>query len=267
MSPLAPHTALRLVETLAAVGVLVSSLECLARPRTLTDTSLAAWPVLRLRHPRYAVGLAGTLLTPVVAYPAVLYLVAVRAAAATCLIPAAVHGPAHVALLAVVVASSMALGLRGVYGGEGADQILKLTFCVLLLVSVHPTATAARTGLWFLALQACLAYFASGIYKVTSPVWLDGTALTGVLSTRCYGHRWVAARLTAHPAAARWLSRSLSVSETLFPLVLVAPASWLPAFLAFGAAFHLACAAVMGLNCFLWAFTALYPAVAYVVLR
>ncbi|MEV4431725.1 hypothetical protein [Streptomyces sp. NPDC049585] len=267
MTGLPPHTALRLVEAVAAAGVLLGSLERLARPRELADSSLASWPVLRLRHPRYAFGLTGAALHPVVAYPAVLWLVAARAAAGACLLaPGTAPRPLHVALLSVVVASGAALGLRGAGGGEGSDQVLRIIFATLLLVALHPTAAVERLGLWFLALQACLAYFVSGIYKVTSRPWQDGTGLTGILSTRCYGHPGVATWLTAHPATTTWLSRGVSTAETLFPLILLAPAPLVPLALAAGALFHLACAAVMGLNCFVWAFTALYPAVAWAAL-
>ncbi|GHF60367.1 hypothetical protein GCM10010218_47230 [Streptomyces mashuensis] len=259
------YTALRLVEVLASAGVLLGSLERLARPRALDDASLASWPVLRLRRPGYATGVTGAVLTPLVAYPAVLGLHGLRAAAAAgCLWPTA--GPVHAALLGLVVVTGAVLTLRGGQGGEGADQLLRIVFCALLLAAVHPTATTARLVLWFLALQVCLAYFVSGLYKVTSRTWLDGSALTGILTTRAYGHPAVAARLLAHPAATRWLSRAVSLAETLFPLVLLAPPAWLPLFLAAGLAFHVACAALMGLNCFVWAFASAYPAVAYVVL-
>ncbi|MCF3102277.1 hypothetical protein IPZ58_11850 [Streptomyces roseoverticillatus] len=261
-----PATALRLTEALAATGVLLGSLEYLARPHVLADTSLAGWPVLRLRHPRYATGVLGAALSRTVAYPGVLGVLAVRTAAAACLIAAWFHGVVHTALLTIVVVTTVALVLRGLGGGEGADQVLRITFCVLLLTALHPTAATMRLALWFLALQAGLAYFSSGIHKLTSPVWLDGTGLTGVLRTRRYGHWRLGAALAAHPSLARWASRGVSLAETLFPLVLIAPPSWLPAFLGLGVLFHLGCAVVMGLNCFVWAFTALYPAIAYAVL-
>ncbi|WP_269855538.1 hypothetical protein [Streptomyces sp. RPT161] len=263
---LAPAAALRLTEVLAAAGVLLCSLEYLARPQMLADTSLSSWPVLRLRRPRFATGALGAALSRTVSYPRVLAVLAVRAAAAASLIPTELHGAVHTALLATIVVSTAALNLRGLSGGEGADQVMRITFCVLLLTAVHPTTATIRLALWFLALQACLAYLVSGIYKLTSPVWRDGTGLACVLRTRRYGHWRLGATLTAHPALARTASLGVSLLETAFPLVLIAPASWLPVFLGAGLLFHLGCAAITGLNCFVWAFTALYPAVAYVVL-
>ncbi|WP_051857752.1 hypothetical protein [Streptomyces cellulosae] len=265
MSLSAP-TALHLVEALAASGVVISCLEQLARPQALKDSFLAGWPVLRLSHPRYAAGLAGTVLTPVASYPGILWLITARASAAACLIPAPLHGLPHAALLAVVVATTLAMTARRTYGGEGSDQLVKIIFCTLLLAAARPTPTTMQLALWFLAAQAALAYFSAGIHKATSRTWWDGSALTGVLTTRTFGNQRLAAWLTTHPTTARWLSRSVGPAETLFPLVLVAPPTWLPVFLALGAGFHLSCAIVMGLDCFLWAFTALYPAIAYTVL-
>ncbi|PGH48219.1 hypothetical protein [Streptomyces sp. Ru87] len=264
---LAPGTALRWVEVLASAGVLVSSLEYLARPRALDDTSLASWPVLRLRHRSRSTGVTGAVLNLALAFPAVLVTYAVRAAAAAALAATTLHGPLHVVLLGLVVASTCLPALRGGCGCEGSDQVLMIVFCTLLLVAVHPSPTAMRLGLWFIALHACLAYCVSGIYKVTSRVWQDGTGLVGVLGTRSLGTPSVAAWLAAHPATARRLSNGVVLFETLFPLALAAPATWLPYFVFAGIGFHLCCAVLMGLNCFVWAFTATYPAIAYVVLR
>ncbi|MGW0738269.1 hypothetical protein [Streptomyces sp. NPDC002851] len=264
---LAPGTALRWVEMLASAGVLVSSLEYLARPHALDDTSLASWPVLRLRYRSLSTGAAGALLSLALAFPAVLVTYSVRAAAAAALLPFTLYGPLHVALLGLVVTSTCVLALRGGYGCEGSDQVLMIVFCTLLLVAAHPSPPALRLGLWFVALQACLAYCVSGIYKVTSRVWRDGTGLIGVLGTRSLGTPHVAVWLAAHPITARRLSSGVAVFETLFPLVLVSPTTWLPYFLIAGIGFHLSCALLMGLNCFVWAFTATYPAIAYVVLR
>lgn len=262
----APATALRLIEVLAAAGVLIASLEFLARPHALSDSSLASWPILRLRHPHLSGGFAGTVLNGTVAYPRVLGVLAIRAMAATCLVFTQLHGLVHAALLATVVMASAVLTLRGPSGGEGADQVLRIIFWVLLLAALHPTTVTMRLCLWFLALQACLAYFASGIYKITSPMWRDGTGLAGILGTRRYGNHRMSAVLAARPALARWGSRGIGLMETLFPLVLIAPPPWLPVFLGCGFLFHVGCAGLMRINCFVWAFAALYPAVAYVVL-
>lgn len=268
---LAADTALRAIEIIAAIGVLISSLEFMTRPDLLASSSLLSWPVIRLARRSTSHGRLGKAADFFLTSPVLQWLFGARALAAAMLIvvPACIRvpAPAHVLLLGVVVAGGAIRSLRAPFGGEGSDEVSQIVLTTLLLVSLRPTPMAMQIGLWLIALQACLAYFVSGIYKITAPMWLDGTALTGVLRTRSYGNRTLAAWFAARPTTARWVSRGLSLSETLFPLVLLAPSSFLPYFLAWGVAFHLTCAVVMGLDCFVWAFVASYPAIAYAVLR
>jgi hypothetical protein len=67
------------------------------------------------------------------------------------------------------------------------------------------------------------------------------------------------------PQLRRRLATAWSVIafESLFPLAILAGPKGALVFLGIGVMFHLANAAVMGLNNFVWAFTATYPAVHY----
>lgn len=257
-----PDVALRLTEMLACVGVLVSSAELLARPAWLADTSWNSWPVHRLRYVGTA-GTVGRILGPVLAFPNVLGLVAARATVALLVLAVPMHGIVHAAALAAVALGLAVRTLRSPYGGEGSDQVLLIVVTALTLVAVAPSPMAMRIGLWFIAAQACLAYFTSGVFKVFSRVWWDGSALLGVMCTASFGHLVSASWLRTRPMVTRWLSRLLSVAEAGFPLVLLAPPPLLPYLLAAGVGFHLVVAAVMGLNCFVWAFAATYPAIAF----
>ncbi|WP_371627565.1 hypothetical protein OG245_36175 [Streptomyces sp. NBC_01116] len=253
--------ALRAVEVLAATGVLITSAEFLARPALLDNRSLASWNVLRLnrRH--------GARLDHLLAYPRILVVIGARAAAAAALICwSAPAPPAHAVLLGIVVLASVLLQLRGPYGGEGADQILLLVFTVLTVTALHPHTSTMRLSLYFLAAQSALAYLTAGLYKAASPVWRDGTALAGILGTRCFGNPHLAALAARHPGPTAWAARGIIIFEILFPLVLLTPPSALFLVLSAGALFHLACATTMGLNVFLWAFTATYPALAHTAL-
>lgn len=66
--------------------------------------------------------------------------------------------------------------------------------------------------------------------------------------------------LRARPAIGRAAGHSVLIWESLFLLALTAPPAVVLAMLAAGAAFHAGCAIVMGLNRFIWAFVAGYPA-------
>ncbi|GAB2579854.1 hypothetical protein GCM10027168_10870 [Streptomyces capparidis] len=258
---LGAETALRWVEVLAGIGAVISCAEFLARPALTDDTSLAGWPLLRLRGRGWAA--CGD---AVFAHPRVLVLQGLRMAAALAVVVWPLRGAPHTAALGTVAVTSVLWMVRGPSGSEGADHLLAITFTALALTSAHPTPGVMRLGLWFLTGQAVVAYFTSGIYKAASRVWRDGSGLTGILGTRAWGSPRPAVWCTAHPAAAAWASRGVICAETCFPLVLLAPSAALPALLAGGVLFHLVCAAVMGLNVFVWAFTATYPAITYTAL-
>jgi hypothetical protein len=147
---------------------------------------------------------------------------------------------------------------------KGADSQLNLiTYGAISLTLLSDTPAAATYCLYFLTLQLCLAYFAAGYHKLRSLCWRSGYALPGLLSTRLFGA----------PALAAWLDRRLLVSlslcwatiiwEVSFPVLLVAPRAVGLCYLCGGILFHLGTAVTMGLNKFIWAFLALYPAAVY----
>jgi hypothetical protein len=119
--------------------------------------------------------------------------------------------------------------------------------------------------LWFLALQACLAYFTAGVAKWMGSHWRDGSGLTGVFTTDAFGNQTLGGFLRRSPSSARLLSWSVIILECTFPLVLIAPEPLLWALLAGGVTFHIVTAFVMGLNTFVFAYFALYPAILFVV--
>jgi hypothetical protein len=147
---------------------------------------------------------------------------------------------------------------------QGSDsQLLLITCTAISLTLLSDTPVATGYCLHFLTLQLCLAYFAAGLHKLRSREWRDGSALPGILSARLFGF----------PALAPWLGRRGWLSRPLcwgviawemsFPLVLVAPreVGWF--YFSCGVLFHLSTAFAMGLNKFVWAFVALYPAAIY----
>jgi hypothetical protein len=56
---------------------------------------------------------------------------------------------------------------------------------------------------------------------------------------------------------------SVIIVECAFPLVVIAPFPLMVVLLSLGMLFHLLCAVIMGLNSFLWAFVATYPALVF----
>jgi hypothetical protein len=178
---------------------------------------------------------------------------------------APIGGGPFVAALGGLILANTVFAWRRALGDDGSDRMNTIVLLtVLLCVGPHSTPFILQVGLWFIALQACLAYTTAGLAKLRSPSWRQGDALAQVFSTRTYGMEAVGQLFGRQ----RWLNRPLCWSviamETLFPLCLVIPAPWAWIFLAWGGLFHILCAVIMGFNGFLWAFLATYPAIVYV---
>jgi hypothetical protein len=164
----------------------------------------------------------------------------------------------------LVLASQLYLVARHPVGADGSDQMFSLLLVTLAIAtSLAGNPIVLHACLWFTALQAALAYASSGVAKLVSPMWRSGYALFRIVCTETYGAKWAATLLQGRPQLCRFLSWSVIVLEMLFPLVLLLPAPYALVALALPLAFHVGCAVVMGLNSFIWAFPATYPAVIF----
>jgi hypothetical protein len=259
------QTAMVCIAKLAAAGVFISCAEFLSDGSPLKDCGLMSWSVGSLRQRWLIVGPIAAVLHAVLRYPNVLGLLALRALLA-CLI---LLGPAAFVLSAWVVLPLALLTLlfnfRSGYGQDGADQMTWIIFAGLALVSIVATPRTRVVYLCFVAFQSCLAYATAGFAKASAQGWRDGSFLPGIFGSRFYGHQGLANLLRHKPALARLLARSLIVWESSFPLVLLAPLPLVLAVIVSGIVFHVLNAYFMGLNNFVWAFVAGYPAILYCV--
>jgi hypothetical protein len=253
-----------LVARIASVSVVICSLELLAERNLLSTNGLLNWEICRLRSSFFSEGAAADLLDSICRFPVIVYLLAVRLLAASILITSyQTSGLMYCFCLAIVLLSAIAISCRSGYGCDGADQMSTIIFSALFLASLFPNSIAHAVALWFISLQACLAYLTSGMAKLLSPAWRLGTALTTVMRTRTYGlhitHRLTVRSRTA-ACAVCWL---VILTECCFPVVLLVPKSIAIVIFAGGILFHCTVAFVMGLNTFFWTFVATYPALFY----
>lgn len=178
----------------------------------------------------------------------------------------AVIEPVSLAATAVhagLLATSMVLvaRLRGPLCG-GSDAMWFQVQLGLLLASLagwHPVL--ARVGLGWIAAQSVLSYALAGVVKLRNPSWRSGEAVRQLLASDGPYVIWAPARgVVKHAAVCGALAWAVMVFEVLFPLVLVVPAEVRWMWLAAGFVFHLGNALVLGLNRFVWAWVATYPA-------
>jgi hypothetical protein len=172
--------------------------------------------------------------------------------------------------LIYLLASTVFTMLRAGYGGDGSDQMGVVVLLGLALVVIGVWTGSDLTmlaGAVLNAGQLTIAYCVSGVSKWMSPIWRSGVALVGVMGTHTYGHGIAAdivARSPGIPLYGCWL---IFVTESLFPLALFLPPMIFQTILICFLVFHFMNAFFMGLNAFVWSFSACYPAMIFLQLK
>jgi len=256
-----PAAILDLVERLAAVTVLLSGVELFLARSELRDGGVLDWRHLALRRPgtridRFFAILPGRRLFD---DPVFFIVVAIELAGAAVMAvePTSTVGPLVCLVCHVLV-------MRRIYPAvDGSDDMLMVILGVAILRTLATAPEAQLAAVLFLAGQSALSYLTSGLSKAQSRTWWNGAGLRGVLTTRTYSEPHLARFIGTHPLITRVLGPFTIVWESAFPLAVLAGPE--PAIVAVvvAASFHLACAFVMGLASFSWAFGAVLPAVVY----
>jgi len=254
--------AVRAFELLLGLSLLLQTLEYLRIERL---DRVSDWAIQRLEvptSPAWARPLLDRLMQPD-AYRALL---ALRLALALALMAGLLRGPLGLAgaLLLFVIALVLLLRWRGAFNG-GSDFMTLVGLTGLLIAqglgAWGDAALGWRAGLWYVTLQSLTSYFVSGWVKLLRPEWRSGAALPHFLDTGVYGPL-AAGSLYRSPAVARAVAWGFTVWEGLFPLGLL-DLRLAVFFCASGALFHFLVFWYFGLNRFLWAWLATFPAVLY----
>lgn len=132
------------------------------------------------------------------------------------------------------------------------------------LVAFHATDSllVQHAAVFFVAAQLVLSYLTAGIAKLISPIWRSGQAVGLIMRTKTYGTPWLS-RTVKQLHLSGPLSWATILFEVVGPLSVLAGPKPTLLFLAAGMLFHISIAIAMGLNTFVWAFTATFPAVYY----
>jgi hypothetical protein len=170
-----------------------------------------------------------------------------------------VSGAATFLLFAQV---AVCVRFRGTFNG-GSDY---LTVLILLALSMRwlcgATPLAGKAALAYIAVQVTLSYFIAGVAKLKEAPWRSGAALRGFVTSESYGAPQFVRRLLDGKRRCLLLSWAVLAFECGFPLAWLSPRACLP-LLALGFAFHLGNSVVFGLNRFLFAWSAAYPALLF----
>lgn len=159
----------------------------------------------------------------------------------------------HLSILMGTLLTARTFG--GTFNG-GSDM---MTFHVLLattLARLFPQAEPATFfALGYLAVQLVASYFLAGIAKLRQKNWRTGQALKNILNASFYSVP-ESAKNYVPPRVLSWVTISF---EVLFPLALLNTTSAM-VFIAIAILFHFGNFWVLGLNRFVFAWIAAYPA-------
>jgi hypothetical protein len=253
-----------LIVMLASTGIFIASVEFLTLKGDFADGGLFSWQVLRtISKATLSVGTGRP--RRLISHPSfVPAVIGTRTLAALILIVLGNNHALSTACVFAVVAASMLMYWRAPLGLDGSDQMSIIIFIAIAIHKFFPgDVHVARASLGFIATQGCLSYFVAGIAKVISPTWRSGEAVRRILGTRTYGTKASASLVSGRDGVCAALSWSLMLFECAFPLALAFGKTGFAVFAALGIFFHLTNAVIMGLNTFVWAFVATYPAILF----
>ena len=256
------HTAARVFLALLGWSLMLQTLEFL---RLLNMDRVGSWPIQREEVPSRP-GWVRSVLDRLVQGPGYVVLLCVR----LCIALALLGGWVSPLLAVLLFASSVILLFRwrGAFNG-GSDFMTLVCVTGLLMAQLvgyfsHDPALGWRAGLWYVTVYVVSSYFVSGWVKLLRPEWRNGHAMTVFLDGGVYGPL-SAGSLYRRPQLAALVSWTFTMWEGCFPLALLdVRIAWFMC--ATAPVFHYLVYWHFGLNRFLWAWLATYPAVLYCAL-
>ncbi|MEL6637719.1 MAG: hypothetical protein AAFW73_06350 [Bacteroidota bacterium] len=253
-------TALHLTVILASVGLFVTTLEELQKLRLEGAKGILSWEVLQHQYYRSIAWTGGVFTFSRYTLLKLLRLLGVLVLPFT-------FGtfPIGSALISGMVLFSLVVQYyRCAFGLDGTHQVYIILFLSIALYGISSQSfLISYVCLAAIALQSVLAYVISGYCKLVSQQWRDGSALIGIMSTKIYGNARLYRWFKRHPQYSRLACWGVIVFELAFIACCFFQPKVTLLLLGLGFSFHLVNAFAMGLNNFLMAFIATYPAVYY----
>jgi len=170
----------------------------------------------------------------------------------------------HPAFIFILFLSTVlgCLRWRGTIHG-GSDFMTLIILMALCAASLFEENSKMKTiFLWYIAIQICTSYFIAGMIKLKKQNWRSGKALVGIINSAIYEPSPGLQVINQVPLLSLVGSWTVMVLECSFPLSLMNSKACI-ALMALAFVFHLANGFVLGLNRFLWAWCAAYPALYY----
>lgn len=148
--------------------------------------------------------------------------------------------------------------VRTLVGRDGADQMQNILWAGFFAYCLPLNEIVQLVAVGFIAAQLILSYYTSGISKLISPVWRNGTAVHLITRMASYCPAGVAKLFNKrfYSLLFCWLT---ILFEILSPFLLLFGTEGAIIFIILGTFFHIGIAITMGLTTFVFAFLATYP--------
>jgi hypothetical protein len=248
-------TAALWTERLTALALALQTVELLQLRRAWSDDGIWRWALLAPEH-RLLFGPLRWLFARLLPERPFGVLLWFRLLAAFALAVGAGRGLAPLLLVTQV---AIGVRFRGTFNG-GSDTLSVVLLTALSLAQLLPgSATAQKAALLYIAVQLTLSYFMAGVAKLQHVEWRSGRALASFVGHGQYGApRWLVRALDGK-GRVRVLSWCVLAFECGFPLAWSGPRTG-AVFIGLALLFHIATWLLFGLNRFVFAWAAAYPA-------
>jgi hypothetical protein len=247
-------TAILWTERLTGLALVLQTVELLQLRHAWSDEGIWRWNVLAPEHRPLFGPLRWSFarLLPARPFAVSLWL---RLLAALLLAVGAGRGLAPFLLLTQV---AIGVRFRGTFNGGSDTMSVVLLVALCLAQLVAGSAAAQRAALLYVAVQLTLSYFMAGVAKLQYADWRSGRALSSFVKGQ-YGAPRRLVRALDGKRRLLVLSWCVLGFECGFPLAWWGPASG-AVFMGVGLCFHFGTWLLFGLNRFLFAWAAAYPA-------
>ncbi len=247
--------ALLAVEKLIALAVVFQTIELFQIRTSFAERGIWRWSILRDEFTIFPTALQSTfkLALP---YSSFLCILAARLTCAIVLLFFT-----HPLLVLYLLLSTLLISVRwrGTFNG-GSDYMTILVLGSLTLASCFGYDSIVALGcLGYIAIQACSSYLISGAVKLRNADWRKGVALPRFIESSIYEPSSFLQNLLRRPSLGVFFSWLAILFECTFPVSLFDPRLCL-IYISAAIFFHLANVYLFGLNRFLFAWGATYPA-------
>lgn len=168
-----------------------------------------------------------------------------------------------VMLILLLTTLLIALRFRGSFNG-GSDYMTTIVLFALCVGAFFGTEKVLKGVLMYIAFQSVLSYFLAGLVKIKQPLWRNAHALRAFIHSPNYSPPHFFKTMLENKVLALIAAWGVMIAELLFPLVLVLPKNMVLLAIAGAFLFHLNNIVLFGLNRFLLAWLATYPAIYFV---